>query len=116
MESLISALVVALAARDVPLRADPTRSPFRIYRDARFSTDKSPHQNKVDTDSSATSDRERLEAVRMRTAWVLFNSWAIGFVVLGAIWLVTRWWSARHRRSQLEAWYPNENKVFPVAA
>jgi hypothetical protein len=31
--------------------------------------------------------------------WVLFDVWAIGFVVLGVIWLVTRWRSARDRLS-----------------
>jgi hypothetical protein len=31
--------------------------------------------------------------------WVLFDFWAIGFVVLGVIWLVTRWRSARDRLS-----------------
>jgi uncharacterized protein (TIGR02453 family) len=44
MESLIAALAAALAERDVPLRADPARSPFRIYRDTRFSRDKSPYK------------------------------------------------------------------------
>ena len=42
----LEALCVALAAefeeRSIPLSADPGRSPFRIYRDVRFSTDKSP--------------------------------------------------------------------------
>jgi len=31
--------------------------------------------------------------------WALFDFWLIGFVVLGAIWLVTRWRTAWHRRS-----------------
>jgi hypothetical protein len=29
--------------------------------------------------------------------WALFDLWAIGFLVLGVIWLVTRWWSTRKR-------------------
>jgi uncharacterized protein (TIGR02453 family) len=41
---MIAALAERLAARDVPLRADPKRSPFRIYRDTRFSRDKSPYK------------------------------------------------------------------------
>jgi hypothetical protein len=31
--------------------------------------------------------------------WLLFDSWFIGFAVLSAIWLVTRWWSRGSRKS-----------------
>src|SRR5689334_14127840 len=44
MESMIAALADAFAARGVPMLADPKRSPFRIYRDTRFSKDKSPYR------------------------------------------------------------------------
>jgi uncharacterized protein (TIGR02453 family) len=44
MERLIAALADLFAARDIPLLADPKRSPFRIYRDTRFSKDKSPYK------------------------------------------------------------------------
>ena len=44
MGALIVALADRLAARRIPLRADPKRSPFRIYRDTRFSADKSPYK------------------------------------------------------------------------
>jgi uncharacterized protein (TIGR02453 family) len=44
----LEALCVALADRferlGLPLRADPRKSPFRIYRDVRFSKDKSPYK------------------------------------------------------------------------
>ena len=44
----LEALCVALADRfdalRLPLEADPRRSPFRIYRDVRFSNDKSPYK------------------------------------------------------------------------
>jgi len=44
----LEALCVALAERfvegSIPLVADPARSPFRIYRDLRFSKDKSPYK------------------------------------------------------------------------
>jgi uncharacterized protein (TIGR02453 family) len=44
----LEALCVALADRfdqlRLPLEADPRRSPFRIYRDVRFSRDKSPYK------------------------------------------------------------------------
>ena len=44
----LGALCVALGerfeARGLPLVADPVKSPFRIYRDVRFSKDKSPYK------------------------------------------------------------------------
>jgi uncharacterized protein (TIGR02453 family) len=43
-EAMIAALSDRLAARGVPLIADPKRSPFRIYRDTRFSKDKAPYK------------------------------------------------------------------------
>ncbi len=47
MAALIEALAERLAARGIPLDADPRRSPFRIYRDTRFSRDKSPYKTGV---------------------------------------------------------------------
>ncbi len=43
-EAMIATLAERLAARGVPLLADPKRSPFRIYRDTRLSKDKSPYK------------------------------------------------------------------------
>lgn len=43
-EALCAALAERFAARGLPLLADPARSPFRIYRDVRFSRDKSPYK------------------------------------------------------------------------
>ena len=47
LEELCVALGERFAARDIPLVADPARSPFRIYRDTRFSKDKSPYKTHV---------------------------------------------------------------------
>lgn len=47
MEDLCVALAEVLAARGIALVADPARSPFRIYRDVRFSKDKSPYKTAV---------------------------------------------------------------------
>ena len=47
IEALCVALEEQFRARDMPLRADPARSPFRIYRDVRFSKDKSPYKTHV---------------------------------------------------------------------
>jgi len=44
MAAMIAALAERLEARGIPLRADPVRSPFRIYRDTRFSHDKTPYK------------------------------------------------------------------------
>jgi uncharacterized protein (TIGR02453 family) len=44
MELLCVALSERFAARGIPLEADPTKSVFRIYRDTRFSKDKSPYK------------------------------------------------------------------------
>lgn len=44
MAALMVALDERFRARGIPLRADPVRSPFRIYRDVRFSRDKSPYK------------------------------------------------------------------------
>jgi uncharacterized protein (TIGR02453 family) len=47
LEALCAALAERFEARRIPLRADPRRSPFRIYRDTRFSRDKSPYKTAV---------------------------------------------------------------------
>jgi len=47
MEALCRALAGRFETRGLPLRADPARSPFRIYRDVRFSADKSPYKTHV---------------------------------------------------------------------
>lgn len=47
LEALCRALAERFEARGLPLRSDPTHSPFRIYRDVRFSADKSPYKTHV---------------------------------------------------------------------
>ena len=47
LEALCRALDEAFRARGIPLEGDPSRSPFRIYRDVRFSKDKSPYKTNV---------------------------------------------------------------------
>ncbi len=44
MAALVTALAAELARRDIPLIGDPKRSIFRIHRDVRFSSDKSPYK------------------------------------------------------------------------
>jgi len=47
LEALLIALDERFRSRGIPLRADPARSPFRIYRDVRFSKDKSPYKTNI---------------------------------------------------------------------
>jgi uncharacterized protein (TIGR02453 family) len=47
LEALCLALQERFESRGLPLSADPGRSPFRIYRDVRFSKDKSPYKTNV---------------------------------------------------------------------
>jgi len=56
LEALCVALDGEFAARGVPLAADPRRSPFRIYRDVRFSKDKSPYKTALSASFPWTGD------------------------------------------------------------
>jgi uncharacterized protein (TIGR02453 family) len=47
LEQLCRTLDERFRERLIPLSADPSRSPFRIYRDVRFSKDKSPYKTNV---------------------------------------------------------------------
>jgi uncharacterized protein (TIGR02453 family) len=50
LEALCVDLDAEFQRAGVPLRADPKKSPFRIYRDTRFSKDKSPYKTNVAAD------------------------------------------------------------------
>ena len=47
LEALCRDLGERFAQAGLPLRSDPAKSPFRIYRDVRFSADKSPYKTQV---------------------------------------------------------------------
>jgi uncharacterized protein (TIGR02453 family) len=47
LEALCVALGERFTARGIPMRADPAKSPFRIYRDVRFAKDKSPYKTNI---------------------------------------------------------------------
>ena len=49
LEALCVDVAVEFEKRGVPLQSDPKKSPFRIYRDVRFSKDKSPYKTHVAT-------------------------------------------------------------------
>ena len=62
LEAMIAALADRLAARGVPMLADPKRSPFRIYRDTRFSKDKAPYKGHLGATFPWIEDRPGAEA------------------------------------------------------
>jgi len=47
LEALCADVAGEFVKRGVPLQSDPKRSPFRIYRDVRFSKDKSPYKTHI---------------------------------------------------------------------
>jgi uncharacterized protein (TIGR02453 family) len=47
LAALCADLAEQFEARGIPLVSDPVRSPFRIYRDIRFSKDKAPYKTNV---------------------------------------------------------------------
>jgi uncharacterized protein (TIGR02453 family) len=62
MEALCVALAAEFDKLRLPLEADPKRSPFRIYRDVRFSRDKSPYKTHLGADfpwNDSRGDAER---------------------------------------------------------
>jgi len=58
LEALCAALDGAFRTRGLPLTADPARSPFRIYRDVRFSKDKSPFKTNIGANFPWAGDGE----------------------------------------------------------
>jgi uncharacterized protein (TIGR02453 family) len=62
MEAMIAALSERLAARGVPIVANPKRSPFRIYRDTRFSKDKTPYKTHLGATFPWAGDMAGVEA------------------------------------------------------
>jgi uncharacterized protein (TIGR02453 family) len=56
LEELCVALEAEFRSRDLPLHADPAKSPFRIYRDTRFAKDKSPYKTHIAASFSWAGD------------------------------------------------------------
>ena len=57
LESLVTSLSLALAARDIPLHGSPKASIFRINRDVRFSRDKTPYKTHASAVLTRTGDK-----------------------------------------------------------
>ena len=64
MEALCVALAQEFDRLRLPLEADPKRSPFRIYRDVRFSKDKSPYKTAQGADFPWNDSRGDLDRPR----------------------------------------------------
>jgi uncharacterized protein (TIGR02453 family) len=67
LEQLCVALEEQFRTRDIPLHADPSKSPFRIYRDTRFSNDKSPYKTAVSASFGWAGDGVDAAAGRSHT-------------------------------------------------
>src|SRR3990172_4761529 len=99
LEALCVALGERFEARGIPLRAD-ARSPFRIYRDVRFSKDKSPYKTHVSAsfpwapDGAPALPRSRTESVHRVGGYFHFQP--DEFSVGGGMW--------HPERPLLEAW------------
>lgn len=61
LQDLCVALDGEFRARGIPLLADPARSPFRIYRDVRFSKDKSPYKTAASASFAWLGEGSRAE-------------------------------------------------------
>jgi uncharacterized protein (TIGR02453 family) len=90
MEELCAALEDQFRSRGIPLHADPARSPFRIYRDTRFSKDKSPYKTQVSAsfgwagDGSEGSGRSHADNVHASGGYFSFGPGNI--YVGGGVW------------------------------
>ena len=96
MEALVSALAIRFERLGLPLLADPKRSPFRIYRDTRFSRDKSPYKTHVAASfpwvegggsGGGRDDGAEASEGRGRTAGGYFNFEPGGMYVGGGMWI-----------------------------
>jgi uncharacterized protein (TIGR02453 family) len=90
LERLCLALDEAFRQHGVPLSADPARSPFRIYRDVRFSKDKSPYKTAVSAsfawagDGGGGSGRSHTDKVHASGGYFSFGPGNI--FVGGGVW------------------------------
>ena len=99
LEALCVVLGERFAARGIPLRAD-SRSPFRIYRDVRFSKDKSPYKTHVSASfawaGDGPPDPASGKAEEVRAGGGYFHFEPDEEFVGGGMW--------RPERPRLEAW------------
>ena len=103
LEALIATLAERFEARNIPLRADPAKSPFRIYRDVRFSKDKSPYKTNVGASFPWVGEEPADGGARSHTASVhssggYFHLQPGEIYVGGGIWHPEKPWIDAFRR------------------
>jgi uncharacterized protein (TIGR02453 family) len=105
LEQLIVALAERFEARGIPLRADPARAPFRIYRDVRFSKDKSPYKTNLGAsfpwvgDSAGNGDATaRSHTAEVHSSGGYFHLQPGEIYVGGGIWHPDKPWIDAFRR------------------
>jgi uncharacterized protein (TIGR02453 family) len=102
LAEMIAALAERFEARGIPLRADPARSPFRIYRDVRFSKDKSPYKTHLGAsfpwvaDEGAAGGRSHSDNVHSSGGYFHLSPGEI--YVGGGIWHPEKPWLDAFRR------------------
>ena len=103
MEQLCVALEQHFRRRDIPLHADPARSPFRIYRDVRFAKDKSPYKTAAAASFSwagdgvdAVTGRSHSESVHSSGGYFHLQPGEI--YVGGGVWHPDKTWLDAFRR------------------
>ena len=97
MAQLCVALDELFRADRIPLHADPAKSPFRIYRDVRFSTDKRPYKTAVAASFGWAGDRDEVSG-RSHAADVHASGAALVAVAIGA--------SVALRRYRIKSFWP----------
>jgi uncharacterized protein (TIGR02453 family) len=102
LEQLCIALEEQFRARDIPLHADPVKSPFRIYRDTRFSKDKSPYKPNISASFGWAGDGVDAAAGRSHTENVhasggYFHLQPGDIFVGGGVWHPDKEWLAAFR-------------------
>ena len=106
LEQLIAALADRFEARGIPMRADPAKSPFRIYRDVRFSKDKSPYKTNlgasfpyVGEGAGGPGASARSEVPMVHSSGGYFHLQPGEIYVGGGIWHPDKPWIDAFRRS-----------------
>lgn len=104
IEQLCVALDEQFRERDIPLHADPARSPFRIYRDVRFSKDKRPYKTAAAASFAWAGDgaddaRSRSHTESVHASGGYFHLQPGEIYVGGGVWHPdTAWLNAFRRR------------------
>ena len=108
LEELCRALETQFRMRDIPLHADATRSPFRIYRDTRFAKDKSPYKTHVAAsfawagDGAAETPGGRSHTENVHASGGYFHLRPGEIYVGGGVWRPEPSWLGSFRRRLVE--------------